>query len=98
MGINECAGVGDRIASRTSLRSDPFYLGVVLVVAGAGLSLLVVRAPAGMRTRSGARRRRARGVESARRVLATTIADRTLASVSQAGLVDNLNDGLARTS
>ena len=50
MGLNECAGyvaaalaafATGFIASRTALRPEPFYLGVVFVVAGLGLSLCV---------------------------------------------------------
>src|SRR4030095_1816097 len=52
MGLNEFAGYGGLgvtalltgyIAARSSLRPEPFYLGIAYVVVGLGLSLLAVR-------------------------------------------------------
>lgn len=107
MGINEFAGyvavalsalATGWIAGRYGLRPQPFYLGVVFVVAGLGLSLLFVR-----ETRGHARAESALhaplpddGVPTPRAVFwNTSLLDRDLSSVSQAGLVNNLNDGMA---
>ena len=107
MGLNEFAGyvavAGSAlatgfIAAQSGLRPEPFYLGVVFVVCGLGLSALVVRdtrhhvaAESGLRGDA-----RNEAVPSARNVFVrTTLTDRNLSSVTQAGLVNNLNDGMA---
>ncbi len=107
MGINEFAGyvavalsalATGWIAGRYGLRPEPFYLGVVFVAAGLGLSLLLVR-----ETRDHARTEAAMhaplpddGVPTQRVIFwNTSLLDRDLSSVSQAGLVNNLNDGMA---
>ncbi len=105
MGMNEFAGytavaaaawATGWIASRTGLRPDPFYLGVGFVVAGGGLSALFVRDTTRHAARESALAGHGRGALSSKDVFwRTTIGDRTLASVSQAGLVNNLNDGMA---
>ncbi|HZP92415.1 MAG TPA: MFS transporter [Burkholderiales bacterium] len=107
MGINEFAGyfaVGAAalatgwIAAHYALRPQPFYLGVAFVLAGLLLSSLAVREThhharheASLhRTGAGA------GQPSQRTVFwNTTLRDRNLSSISQAGLVNNLNDGMA---
>ena len=103
MGLNEFAGyvaVGAAalasgiIASRFGLRPEPFYLGIAFVALGLGLTLLFVRDTLGHV------RVEADGHETAplsgRDVFArTTWRDPSLSSCSQAGLVNNLNDGLA---
>jgi MFS family permease len=107
MGLNEFAGyfavAGSAlatgfIAARYGLRPEPFYLGIGFVAAGLFLSALLVRetrhhvavesklhgdlSPAAM--------------PSQREIFwRTTLTDRNLSSVSQAGLVNNLNDGMA---
>jgi len=108
MGLNEFAGYGalgltalvtGYIAASSGLRPRPFYLGVGYAVAGFLLSMLV-------RETSGHVRHEAR---SARDVLhrdserptfwsvfaLTSWHNRTLFGVCQAGLVNNLNDGMA---
>ena len=103
MGLNEFAGYAavagsalatGYVAARWHLRPEPFYLGVAYVVAGGGLSLLLVR-----ETRGHARIESAASIEGevpAGEVFRrTTYRDRELSSVSQAGLVNNLNDGMA---
>lgn len=107
MGLNEFAGyfavAGSAlgtglIAARYGLRPEPFYLGVVFVVAGLGLSAMVVRETA----THVAVEAKAHGAEPAlempsqREILwRTTLGDRNLSSISQAGMVNNLNDGMA---
>lgn len=107
MGINEFAGyfaVGAAalatgwVAARYGLRPQPFYLGVGFVLAGLALSLAAVR-----ETRQHARHEAAlhpatERIEppSQRAVFReVTLRDPNLSSISQAGLVNNLNDGMA---
>lgn len=107
MGLNEFSGyfavAGSAlatgwIAATYGLRPQPFYLGVAYVTAGLLLSWLAVRetrhhvilevrtyhaATAGGQLSQGEIFRR------------TSLTDRSLSSISQAGLVNNLNDGMA---
>ena len=94
------------LAARFGLRPEPFYLGVVFAVLGTGLSAALVRETRGHVARETAERggRPDGGLDgspdgspiSQREVFArTTWADRDLSSVSQAGFVNNLNDGMA---
>lgn len=104
MGLNEFTGylavAGSAwatgwVAARTSLRPEPFYLGVIFVIAGLGLSALAreTSAYAALEARDG---RRTDPRMAARDVFwRTTWTDRNLASASQAGLINNLNDGMA---
>jgi MFS family permease len=100
MGLNEFAGYAavagstlatGYIAARYGLRPEPFYLGVVYVAAGLLLSLLLVREThhhVGVEAK-------AHAVEARRDVFVhTTLRDRDLSSICQAGLVNNLNDGM----
>ena len=107
MGINEFAGylavaasalATGWIATRYGVRPEPFYLGVVFVIVGLALSVLLVR-----ETRHHVSHESALagtlppgGIPSPREVFwRTTLLDRNLSSISQAGLVNNLNDGMA---
>jgi MFS family permease len=109
MGLNEAAGYGavaitalatGYIAEHAGLRPEPFYLGLVFAGLGLGLSVLFVR-----ETHGHARHEAAVHVArhdgdndelSTRAVfLLTTFREKALSSCSQAGLVNNLNDGLA---
>ena len=107
MGLNEFAGyfavalsalATGWIAARWGLRPEPFYLGVGFVVVGLALSVALVRET---RHHVTAESRLAgelppEGVPTARQVFwRTSLLDRNLSSVSQAGLVNNLNDGMA---
>ena len=91
------------MAARYGLRPEPFYLGIGYVVIGLGLSALLVRETRGHVEHESAARggdlggaARGGGGPSAREVFwRTTLADRNLSSVTQAGLVNNLNDGMA---
>jgi len=104
MGLNESAGylavagaalATGWIAGRTGLRPEPFYPGVAFVVLGLALSGLLVRETTPhVALESGRRRSPASPVEGGV-FWRTTIGDRNLSSVSQAGLVNNLNDGMA---
>lgn len=106
MGINEFAGyfaVGAAalatgwIAAHHGLRPQPFYLGVGFAFSGLLLSALVVR-----ETRDHARHEAGLGaappqdMPSQREIfIGTSWRDPNLSAISQAGLVNNLNDGMA---
>ncbi|MEQ9704707.1 MAG: MFS transporter [Sandaracinaceae bacterium] len=108
MGLNEFAGyfavavaalATGYVASTWSQRPEPFYLGVGFVAFGLLLSVLLVR-----ETRQHAEHEAKittvevppEGLPSQRQVFwNTSLLHRDLSSVSQAGLVNNLNDGLA---
>ncbi len=106
MGLNEFAGYAavalsalatGYVASTYNLRPEPFYLGVVFAVLGTSLSVALVRethAHAQHEARSHTAEHA--GVPSPREVFVrTSFSDRELSSISQAGLVNNLNDGMA---
>jgi len=107
MGLNEFAGylavalaalATGYVASTTALRPQPFYLGVGFVAVGLLLSVVLVRETRGHADRESALAGGAPpgGLPSARQVFwRTSLLDRDLSSVSQAGLVNNLNDGMA---
>ncbi len=107
MGLNEFAGyfavAGSAlatgwIAARWGLRPEPFYLGVVYVVLGLGLSALLVRETRAHVQHEACLAGQLPGgaVPGARDVFwRMTLRDRELSSVTQAGLVNNLNDGMA---
>jgi MFS family permease len=106
MGLNEFAGyfavalsalATGFIAAEVGLRPQPFYLGVGFVVLGTLLSVFAVRETLHHVTHeSKLTGTAAHDTLSAREVFArTSLTDRDLSSVSQAGLVNNLNDGMA---
>ena len=105
MGLNEFAGYGALagaalltgwIAARQGLRPDPFYPGIVFMAIGLALSLLFVRDTHGHVTLESTLHNGPSIPMSARDIFwKTTLTDRNLSSVSQAGLVNNLNDGMA---
>jgi len=106
MGLNEFAGyfavagsalVTGWIAATYGLRPRPFYVGVVFVALGFLLSALVVRETRHFVTLESSVHGRDTGHAPSQRevFLQTTFTDRNLSSVSQAGLVNNLNDGMA---
>jgi len=105
MGLNEAAGYGavaitalatGAIADSFGLRPEPFLLGLSFAALGLGLSTIAVRET---RHFVDIERRTATQPDvtlSTKEVFAlTSWRDRNLSSCSQAGLVNNLNDGLA---
>ena len=101
MGLNEFAGYGGLgvtalltgyIAARTGLRPEPFYVGIVYAVAGLGLSILAVRDTTEFLHHASASSPTQLHVLHA---LDPAAAQRTMFGVSQAGLVNNLNDGMS---
>jgi MFS family permease len=105
--VSLAALVSGFIAATYGLRPQPFYLGVAFAVAGLLLSVLAVReshdharhearllnqAPA---ARSDDTVTRAKPPSFGQILLITSWKDRALFAASQAGLVNNLNDGMA---
>lgn len=105
MGLNEFAGyvavAGSALATgwmaaHFGLRPEPFYLGVGYVAFGSLLSALVIRETRHhvaheVRTHQFGEH----GLTQREIFRRTSVTDRNLSSVSQAGLVNNLNDGMA---
>ena len=106
MGLNEAAGYGavaitalatGYIAEHAGLRPEPFFLGIAYAGLGLGISVWFVR-----ETRDHARHEADNCVVTSGEPLTTgeifrttSFGDKALSSCSQAGLVNNLNDGLA---
>ncbi|HWO69987.1 MAG TPA: MFS transporter [Actinomycetota bacterium] len=107
MGLNEAAGYGavaltalatGVVAERAGLRPEPFFLGLAYAALGLGLSAVLVR-----ETRHHAALEAAAGAPgpfddrpSPREVfVATSFREPALSACSQAGMVNNLNDGMA---
>ncbi|MGI9605181.1 MAG: MFS transporter [Acidimicrobiales bacterium] len=103
MGLNEAAGYGavamtalvtGAIAQRWGLRPEPFLLGLGYAALGLGLSTVFVR-----ETRDHAVYEAAIHAEhslSTREIFTlTSFRERALSAASQAGMINNLNDGLA---
>src|SRR5262252_7580464 len=109
MGLNEFAGYGTvgltalvtgYIAASSGLRPKPFYLGIGYAVAGFLLSILVRETSGHVRHEAGSARNGVLHRDSERPTFWTVFAftswrNRTLFGVCQAGLVNNLNDGMA---
>jgi MFS family permease len=106
MGLNEFAGylavaasalATGWLAARYGLRPEPFYLGIAFVVAGFTLSALVVRETRDHVARESKLEHGGPHEAMTRREIfrRTSFSDRNLSSVCQAGLVNNLNDGMA---
>ena len=109
MGLNEAAGYGavaitalatGYIAEHAGLRPEPFYLGLVFAGLGLGLSALFVRETRGHADHEAAMHvARFDGDNDALSTgevfRLTSFGEKALSSCSQAGLVNNLNDGLA---
>lgn len=105
MGLNEAAGylavaatalATGWIAAAAGLRPEPFLLGLAYAALGLGLSALVVRETrAHARLEAATHRHEAASLTSREVFAHTTWRDASLSAASQAGLVNNLNDGMA---
>jgi MFS family permease len=108
MGLNEAAGYGavavtalatGYLAARYGLRPEPFFLGLAYAALGLGLSTLFVRETRGharLEARHHVNRGELHGGLTTGEVFAlTSFKEPALSSCSQAGMVNNLNDGLA---
>lgn len=101
MGLNEFAGylavavvafATGMVASEFGLRPYPFYIGIVLSFAGLLTSWFLVKDT----KHHVAREASSSSVAKLKNVFwDTTLFDRNLGSVTQAGLINNLNDGMA---
>ena len=105
VGLNEFAGyftVGvtafltGYLAARHGLRPAPIYLGVAYAVLGAALSILLVRDTRDhVRLEIDGSPREATAIGFWEVFALTSFRDRNLFAASQAGLVNNLNDGMS---
>ena len=105
VGLNEFAGylaVGvtafltGYLASRYGLRPTPIYIGVGYAILGASLSILLVRDTRGhVRLETSATSQQSSPMSFREIFTHTSFGDRNLFAASQAGLVNNLNDGMS---
>lgn len=109
MGLNEAAGYGavaitalatGYIAEQAGLRPEPFFLGIAYVGLGLGISFFFVeetRAHAHHEAsnRAATNDTHKQSLSTKEIFILTSFRDKALSSCSQAGLVNNLNDGLA---
>ncbi|MGI8491242.1 MAG: MFS transporter [Acidimicrobiales bacterium] len=109
MGFNEAAGYGavavtalatGFIAAHAGLRPDPFFLGIAFAGLGLGLSTLFVRETRGYARQEAATHVAASedlrgGLSTGQVFFLTSFKEKALSAASQAGMVNNLNDGLA---
>ena len=105
MGLNEFAGyfavaiaawATGYIAARHGLRPEPFYLGVIFLAFGLFLSAFAVKETHGHAAHEALSSGKTTAGPSQSEIFRlTTWKDRNLSSATQAGLVNNLNDGLA---
>lgn len=105
MGLNEFAGyfaVGGAalatgwMASKYGLRPEPFYLGIAFAVIGLLLSVFVIRDTHGhAQVEASSSLSKLQDLTQIQIFQLASWRDRNLSSVSQAGLVNNLNDGMA---
>jgi MFS family permease len=106
MGLNEAAGYGavgitalltGYLAAIYGLRPEPFYIGIAYALLGLLFSLFLVRDTLALTQREAGNYQQAdelsRGTGWV--VLETSWRNKTLFSISQAGFVNNLNDGIA---
>lgn len=101
MGLNEFAGyisvalvafATGWIASHYGLRPYPFYLGIVMAILGLIISILFIKDTKHHVVKEASDNK----VPRLKNVFwDTTLFDRNLGSVTQAGLINNLNDGMA---
>ena len=105
VGLNEFAGyfalavtafVSGYIAQRYGLRPAPFFIGIAYGVLGLALSIVVVRDTRGhVQLEAASHPAPAQSLSFRDVFRLTTIGDRNLFAASQAGLVNNLNDGMS---
>jgi MFS family permease len=109
MGLNEAAGYGavaatalatGFIAAHAGLRPEPFFLGLAYAGLGLGLSVFFVRETHGHARHEAAHHVAANagvheGLSTKEVFVLTSFKEKALSAASQAGMVNNLNDGLA---
>jgi MFS family permease len=104
LGLNEAAGYGavavaafvtGVLASRYGPRPAPFLLGIAIAVTGLVLSVVFVRETRGYAEEEARSHPRLAAPRPFRTTfLDTTLRDRSLSAICQAGLVNNLNDAM----
>ncbi|HSP77689.1 MAG TPA: MFS transporter [Myxococcaceae bacterium] len=104
MGLNEFAGyvavalsalLTGYLAARYGFRPVPFYLGVGYVALGLVLSAFAVRETRGHAVEEGRLHSGPPATPAGGVFVRTSFSDRELSSVTQAGFINNLNDGMA---
>lgn len=106
MGLNEFAGyfavaissfATGYIASNYGLRPEPFYLGIVYVLAGFLISLFIVRETKDHALHEAKTHKKTENILISKKELfiKTSFTNKELSSITQAGFVNNLNDGMA---
>jgi MFS family permease len=104
MGLNESAGylavaftalLTGYIAAQAGLRPEPFLVGVAFAALGLGLSTLAIRETRQYARQEGRTHQQPSDLSDAEVFVLTSLREPALSSASQAGLVNNLNDGLA---
>jgi len=104
MGLNEAAGyvavaatalATGYLAARYGLRPAPFLLGLSYAALGLGLSAFVVRETRGHAQLEAAGHHSRSELTNGQVFSRTSLREPALSSASQAGMVNNLNDGLA---
>jgi MFS family permease len=108
MGLNEAAGYGavavtalatGFIAEQSGLRPAPFFLGIAYAGLGLGLSTLFIRETRGHMRLEAAQHVASpglgQGMSTKDVLLLTSFKEPALSAASQAGMVNNLNDGVA---
>ncbi|HEY8845891.1 MAG TPA: MFS transporter [Candidatus Limnocylindrales bacterium] len=104
MGLNEAAGYGavaltalatGAIAEQAGLRPAPFLLGLAYAGLGLVASTVLVRETSGHVAHAEATRPSTDGLSWRAVFIRTTFNDRSLSAACQAGLANNLNDGMA---
>ena len=104
MGLNEAAGyiavsvaalVSGYLASEYGLRPEPFYPGVVIAVIGLLLSVFLVKDTSGYAKLEASLSGATESKTFREAFILTSWKNKNLFSVSQAGLINNMNDGVA---
>ncbi|MFN8672748.1 MAG: MFS transporter [Candidatus Sericytochromatia bacterium] len=106
MGFNEFAGyfavaisalITGYIAEEYSLRPQPFYLGILYVILGLFISIFIVKETKEYAEYEAKNNQKIEYLEITQKELfiKTSFKDKNLSSVTQAGFVNNLNDGMA---
>lgn len=104
MGLNEFAGyfavaisalLTGYIASRAGIRPEPFYLGFVYVAFGLLLSVLFVNETKDHANKEAVDHGDVALLSQKEIFIRSSFTDKNLSSVTQAGFINNLNDGMA---
>ena len=104
MGLNESAGylavaltalLTGHIAANSGLRPEPFLIGIAYAALGLGLSTLAVHETRGHALHEATEHHELANLSDREVFAQTTLREPSLSSATQAGLVNNLNDGMA---